>query len=50
MVVAQTLGLAPQLEFGVAVGVLAIIATALAAIPPALVAAYRDPVRILRVA
>jgi len=50
VVVVQTLGLAPQLEFGVAIGVLAILATALAAIPPALVAAYRDPVRILRVA
>jgi len=50
VVVAGVLGIAPEPEFGVAVGVLAILATAVAAVPPALVAAYRDPVRILRVA
>lgn len=49
VVVHQTLGTATQLEFGVAVAVLSVIATALAALPPAMIAAYRDPVRILRV-
>lgn len=39
----------PDWGFAVAVGVLAVMATALASIPPALVAAYRDPVRILRI-
>lgn len=38
----------PDLNFTVAIGVLAILATILASIPPALIAAYRDPVRVLR--
>jgi putative ABC transport system permease protein len=41
--------LLPDLRFAVAVGVLAIIATIAAAVPPALVAAHRDPVKVLRV-
>lgn len=49
MVVQQLIGTAPQFEFGLAVAVLAVIATAIAALPPAIVAAFRDPVRILRV-
>jgi putative ABC transport system permease protein len=39
----------PNLEFTVAIATLAVLATIAAAIPPALVAAYRDPVRVLRV-
>jgi putative ABC transport system permease protein len=39
----------PDLRFAVAVGVLAIVATIAAAVPPALVAAHRDPVKVLRV-
>lgn len=50
IVIYQTLGIVPRLDFGFAVAVLAILATAIAALPPALVAAYRDPVRVLRVA
>jgi putative ABC transport system permease protein len=49
LVVHQLVGTSPHLDFGVAVAVLAIIATAIAAMPPAVVAAFRDPVRILRV-
>lgn len=49
VVVHQILGTAPQLEFGVAVAILAVIAAGVAAMPPAVIAAYRDPVRILRV-
>jgi len=48
-VVLQLIGTSPQFEFGAAIAVLAVIATAIAALPPAIVAAYRDPVRILRV-
>lgn len=50
IVVTDVLDVAPELEFGLAIGILAVLATAVAAIPPAVVAAYRDPVRILRVA
>jgi putative ABC transport system permease protein len=39
----------PDLRFVVAVAVLAVTATVLAALPPAVVAARRDPVRVLRV-
>lgn len=49
-VVHYLIGTAPPLEFAAAVAVLAVIATAIAALPPAIVAAFRDPVRILRVA
>lgn len=48
-VVQHLIGTAPPFEFTVAVGVLAVIATTIAALPPAIVAAFRDPVRILRV-
>lgn len=49
IVVQQTLGIAPRVDFVLAVAILAVIATAIAALPPAIIAAYRDPVRILRV-
>ena len=49
LVVQQVLGTAPSVEFAVAIGVLAVIAAAAAAVLPAIIAAYRDPVRILRV-
>ncbi|MGH8875343.1 MAG: FtsX-like permease family protein, partial [Acidimicrobiia bacterium] len=42
-------GSPPGWEFISAVGVLAILAASAAALPPALVAAYRDPIRVLRV-
>jgi putative ABC transport system permease protein len=49
VLVHQLVGSAPQLEFTLAVAMLAVMASAIAAVPPALVAAYRDPVRVLRV-
>lgn len=48
-VVRQILGIQPEMDFGLAVAVLAVIAATIAAMPPAVIAAYRDPVRILRV-
>lgn len=39
----------PDLPFSIAIATLAILAAAFAAIPPAVIAAYRDPVRVLRV-
>ncbi len=39
----------PDTRFAIAVGVLAVISALFAALPPGLVAAYRDPVRVLRV-
>jgi putative ABC transport system permease protein len=39
----------PDLQFTIAIAILAVLATLLASIPPALIAAYRDPVRVLRV-
>lgn len=42
-------GEAPDLQFALAIAVLAIGAAIVAAIPPGVVAAYRDPVRVLRV-
>lgn len=45
----QLTGGYPNLEFTLAIAALAVLATIAAAIPPALVAAYRDPVRVLRV-
>ena len=39
----------PDAEFALAIAVLAVVVTTLAAIPPAVVAAYRDPVRVLRI-
>lgn len=48
-VVRQILGILPEPDFGLAIAKLAVIATAIAALPPAIIAAYRDPVRILRV-
>jgi putative ABC transport system permease protein len=50
LIVQQVLGTAPAPDFSVAIAVLAVTATAVAALPPALIAALRDPVRILRVA
>ena len=39
----------PDIPFSIAIATLAILTATLAAIPPALIATYRDPVRILRV-
>ncbi len=39
----------PDLPFSIAIATLATLTATIAAIPPALIAAYRDPVRILRV-
>ena len=49
IVIHQVLGTTPDVRFGVAVAILATLAAAIAAVAPAAVAAYRDPVRILRV-
>lgn len=38
----------PDWSFAAAVGLLAVLATVLAAVVPAVVAAYRDPVTVLR--
>lgn len=45
----QTSGQAPDTPFTMAIAILAVLTAVLAAIPPAVVAAYRDPVRVLRV-
>ena len=42
-------GSGPDPSFALAVATLVILAALVSAVPPALVAAYRDPVRILRV-
>lgn len=47
--VERILGTTPDVAFLVAIAVLAVIATTAAAVPPAVVAAFRDPVTILRV-
>jgi hypothetical protein len=39
----------PDTTFTTAIALLALIVTIIAALPPALIAAYRDPVRVLRV-
>ena len=49
LVVHQLTRAAPQADFTVAVGILAVAATTVAGLPPAALAAYRDPVRVLRV-
>lgn len=49
LIVQLVLGSAPSAEFSLAIATLAVLATAVAALPPAVIAAYRDPVRILRV-
>ncbi len=49
LVVHQLIGTIPQVEFGIAVATLAVLSTSIAALPPAVLAAYQDPVRILRV-
>lgn len=48
-VMAGVVGTAADVEFSIAVTVLAVLAAAIASLPPALIAAFRDPVRILRV-
>ena len=48
-ILVQTTGDLPDTEFVFAIIVLAILSAVLAAIPPALVAAFRDPVRVLRI-
>jgi putative ABC transport system permease protein len=42
-------GSLPSVDFAVAVGMLAVLAALVAALPPAVVASYRDPLRVLRV-
>lgn len=42
-------GAAPDVRFSIAVAILTLLATLVATIPPSLFAAYRDPVRVLRV-
>ena len=49
VVLTQTTGQPPDTRFAIAVTILAILATVVAALPPSIVAAYRDPVRVLRV-
>jgi putative ABC transport system permease protein len=49
IIIHQTTGQAPATAFTVAIPTLAALTATAAAIPPALVAAYRDPVRILRI-
>lgn len=49
LVVQRIVGITPQTDFALAVACLAVMAAGVAALPPALIAAYRDPVRILRV-
>lgn len=44
-----TTGTVPNPSFTTAINILAILAAVTAALPPAIVAAYRDPVRVLRV-
>jgi len=39
----------PSIEFVLAVATLSVLTTSVAALPPAMVAAYRDPIRVLRV-
>ncbi|MGB8361202.1 MAG: FtsX-like permease family protein [Acidimicrobiia bacterium] len=39
----------PDVQFAVAIGFLAIISGLVAAVPPAIVAAYRDPIKVLRI-
>lgn len=49
LIVTQTTGEPPDAQFAVAVATLAVLTAILAAVPPAIVAAYRDPIRVLRV-
>lgn len=49
MALITSTGVAPDLPFTVATATLAILIAVMAAIPPAFVAAFRDPVRVLRV-
>lgn len=49
VVLGATTGVLPDAEFTTAIGVLAILSALIAALPPALLAAYRDPIRVLRV-
>lgn len=48
-ILTATTGNPPDPQFALAIITLAVLATTLAAIPPATIAAYRDPVRVLRV-
>lgn len=45
----MTTGTVPNPSFATAINILAILAAVLAALPPAIAAAFRDPVRVLRV-
>lgn len=48
-IVHELVGSTPQPAFTLAVVVLAVLASTIAAVPPALVAAFRDPVQVLRI-
>jgi putative ABC transport system permease protein len=49
IILTATTGVTSDPTFAFAIGLLAILTAVIAAIPPAVVAAYRDPVRVLRV-
>lgn len=49
IIVWRLTGSLPEPGFTIAVAILALLTTVFAALPPALLAAYRDPVRVLRV-
>lgn len=49
LILTRATGTPPDPTFTLAIDILAVVTTTIAAIPPATIAAYRDPVRILRV-
>jgi len=49
LMIRQATGTFPDLGFPLAVMVLALVSAAIASLPPAMIAAFRDPVRVLRV-
>ncbi|MFQ5523642.1 MAG: hypothetical protein ACE5F5_08695 [Acidimicrobiia bacterium] len=49
LVLTRLTGTPPDPTFTLAIGILAVLTTTTAALPPSLVAAYRDPVRVLRI-
>lgn len=49
IVLTQTTGQPPEPQFAAAIALLAVLTAVVAALPPAVVAAYRDPVKVLRV-
>lgn len=49
LMIERSTGTFPDVRFPLAIAVLALLTAALAALPPAMLAAFRDPVRVLRV-